>query len=90
MDQQDEKVLAPKVSGVPLKAGDTLTMLTSGGGGFGPPGQRDPDAVLRDVEDGIVSIESARRDYGVVIDQATLAIDHDETKRIRATLASGS
>ena len=90
MDQQDEKVLAPKVSGVPLKAGDTLTMLTSGGGGFGPSWQRDLDAVLRDVEDGIVSIESARRDYGVVIDQATLAIDHDETKRIRATLASGS
>ena len=38
-----------------------------GGGGYGDPRARDPQAVLRDVIDGYVSIEAAARHYGVVI-----------------------
>ncbi|MFQ5426937.1 MAG: hydantoinase B/oxoprolinase family protein, partial [Gaiellales bacterium] len=38
-----------------------------GGGGFGPPEERDAAAVLADVVDGHVSIEAAEREYGVVI-----------------------
>ena len=38
-----------------------------GGGGYYPPLERDPDAVLQDVVEGHVSIEAAERDYGVVI-----------------------
>ncbi|MFI4995257.1 MAG: hydantoinase B/oxoprolinase family protein [Hyphomicrobiales bacterium] len=44
-----------------------LSITSPGGGGFGDPFERDLDAVLRDVRDGIVSPEAAERDYGVVI-----------------------
>jgi N-methylhydantoinase B len=40
-----------------------------GGGGVGDPRERDPQAVLRDVVDGYVSIEAARELYGVRIKQ---------------------
>ena len=39
-----------------------------GGGGYGDPFARDPEAVLRDVIEGYVSLEAARRDYGAVIE----------------------
>jgi N-methylhydantoinase B len=38
-----------------------------GGGGYGPPFERDPQAVLDDVVNGYVSIEAAAASYGVVI-----------------------
>ena len=38
-----------------------------GGGGYGDPLERDPDAVLQDVLNGYVSIEAAAREYGVVV-----------------------
>jgi N-methylhydantoinase B len=38
-----------------------------GGGGYGDPFERDPRAVLDDVLNGYVSLEAARREYGVVI-----------------------
>ena len=49
----------------PLKPGDTVVMDAAGGGGYGDPRQRDPDAVARDLKEGKVSAESAQRDYGV-------------------------
>jgi N-methylhydantoinase B len=38
-----------------------------GGGGYGNPFERDPQAVLDDVLNGYVTLEAAARDYGVVI-----------------------
>ena len=38
-----------------------------GGGGYGPPFERDPQAVLDDVVNGYVSVEAAEASYGVVI-----------------------
>jgi N-methylhydantoinase B len=55
---------------------------TSGGGGWGDPRERDPQAVLRDVVDGLVSVEAARREYGVVISDNQL--DEEATARLRA------
>jgi N-methylhydantoinase B len=49
-------------------------IATAGGGGWGNPFDRDPELVRRDVIEGYVSIESAARDYGVVIDPQTLEI----------------
>ena len=51
-----------------LKAGDVLRIERSGGAGCGPPRERDPEAVRRDVADGYVSREAARERYGVVIE----------------------
>ena len=40
--------------------------VLAGGGGWGDPLERDPQAVLRDVRNEFVSVEAAREDYGVV------------------------
>lgn len=49
----------------PIAAGEIVRIMTGGGGGHGPPSERDPEAVRRDVREGYVSPEAARRDYGV-------------------------
>jgi N-methylhydantoinase B len=49
----------------PIAAGEVVRIMTGGGGGFGPPSEREPDAIRRDVREGYVSREAARRDYGV-------------------------
>jgi N-methylhydantoinase B len=54
-----EETLAGKSSGVRFRAGDALVMETSGGGGLGPPGERDADAVARDVAAGRVTTPAA-------------------------------
>ena len=58
-----------------VPAGTGAVIATAGGGGWGDPLQRDPKLVRQDVIEGYVSIESAARDYGVVIDPHTLEID---------------
>ena len=63
-----------KVNAHPLAAGSVVHLKTGGGGGFGPPGERDPERVRADVLDGYVSREAAERDYSVVLDDA-LAVD---------------
>ena len=55
------------------------------GGGVGAAFERSPEAVLDDVRQGYVSVERARRDYGVVVraenDEVTL--DPDATRELR-------
>jgi N-methylhydantoinase B len=66
----------------PAKTGDRCTLVTAGGGGYGNPLERNPDSVLQDVLDGYVSLESARKDYAVVIEGNT--INQEETTRLRS------
>ncbi|MEM1045499.1 MAG: hydantoinase B/oxoprolinase family protein [Pseudomonadota bacterium] len=47
-----------------VKAGETLILETPGGGGFGPPDERTPEALTRDVESGLVSPDAAKAIYG--------------------------
>lgn len=70
-----------------LAPGEKVLGIDQGGGGFGDPKRRDPERVLRDVEDGLVSSEAARDVYGVVIvgsrgDDA-LAVDTEATALLR-------
>jgi N-methylhydantoinase B len=64
--------------------GDVVEFQSAGGGGYGDPWQRDPEAVETDVRNGYVSIEKAREDYGVVVDPATLQADLAATKKLRS------
>jgi N-methylhydantoinase B len=48
----------------PIAAGERVRIMTGGGGGFGPPADRDAATVRRDVAEGYVTPEAARRDYG--------------------------
>ncbi|MBM3677047.1 MAG: hydantoinase B/oxoprolinase family protein, partial [Actinobacteria bacterium] len=50
---------------VRLEPGETLVGHTCGGGGYGPPSERDPERVAADVREGWVSAERAREVYGV-------------------------
>jgi N-methylhydantoinase B len=58
-------------SNVPLRRGDVFRKPSAGGGGLGDPLERDPKLVLEDAIDGYVTIERAKKDYGVVV----IAID---------------
>ena len=62
---------------------DAIQLHLPGGGGFGDPRARDPQSVRDDVLDGLITVEEARRDYGVVID-ARGEIDLAETARLRS------
>jgi N-methylhydantoinase B len=50
---------------IPVESGYIIE--TGGGGGFGPPGERDPQRVLDDVRSGYVTAAAASADYGVVV-----------------------
>jgi N-methylhydantoinase B len=70
-----------------LVPGERLLGHHAGGGGFGSPLERDPDAVLHDCREGYVSLEAAREIYGVVIERAadgSLTLDLAATERLRA------
>jgi len=56
-------------SDFPVNTGDIFARPTAGGGGFGDPLERDPEMVLNDVIDDYVSIERAKIDYGVIIEE---------------------
>jgi N-methylhydantoinase B len=67
------------------KAGEIVFSRKQGGGGWGKPFERDPEAVRLDVLNELVSIERAARDYGVVIDKESLKVDLEATRARRAT-----
>ncbi len=54
-----------------------------GGGGYGDPKERSIDLVRKEVRNGIISVESAKEDYGVVIDSKTFTVDTKVTKALR-------
>jgi N-methylhydantoinase B len=82
-----ERELTAKVT-MTMRKGDVFVHEQPGPGGWGDPLERDPARVLRDVTNELVSVESARDDYGVVVDPATLTVDQAATARRRAELRS--
>jgi len=50
-----ERPLRPKVAGVRLRQDDTVTIVTPGAGGYGPPAERDPGSVARDEREGKIA-----------------------------------
>ena len=79
----DERRLAPMSDGNVLRRGDVLRLSTSGGGGWGHPWDRPVERVRRDVLAGVVSVDAARTDYGVVVD-ADGTLDLPATEALRA------
>jgi N-methylhydantoinase B len=79
--------LPGKVSGFPVRVGDLVLLQSSGGGGYGDPLERDPEAVARDVAEGVVSVEKAERVYGVIL--AGGRVDQEATRRQRLEIGAG-
>ena len=66
-----------------IEAGDTITVRTPGGGGYGDPLERDPALVARDVGRGYYTVEAAAKLFDVVLDPETLAVDEAATAERR-------
>jgi len=71
-----------KASAMPIKANTIITTYTGGGGGFEPPLERDANSVLYDVINKYVTIERAKEDYGVIINNK-FEINNEETLKLR-------
>ncbi len=82
-DTEKEHFLGTVFSNIPVVQGDSFIRPSAGGGGLGDPLERNPELVLEDVIDGYVSIDRARKDYGVIItckDEDNLEYELDEDK----------
>lgn len=71
-----------------LRLGDEFRYVLPGGGGWGDPLERDPNSVMRDVRNGIVSLGVAEREYGVVIDCRSWCVSAEASKALRTHMKS--
>jgi N-methylhydantoinase B len=78
-DVQNSKVRQQR-----LKPGDCLNLRAGGGGGFGPPHERDTARVADDVKQGYISAQSARDNYRVSV-TADYKVNEGETRKLRST-----
>jgi N-methylhydantoinase B len=76
--KENEKFLGAIFSNLKVTEGDSFTRPSAGGGGLGDPLERDINQVLEDVIDDYVSLERAKKDYGVIINEIDKEIDHFE------------
>lgn len=85
---RDGKVIwdGGRISNFRLKKGDIVSIRSGGGGGWGDPLERDPNLVLHDYMNGLITPEIAREKYGVVIDVSKLTVDYEATKKLRKEL----
>ncbi|HEY7034872.1 MAG TPA: hydantoinase B/oxoprolinase family protein [Thermomicrobiales bacterium] len=67
VERDGELIPVPSKASIPLQKGDRLIVETAGGGGYGPPAERDPLAVAEDVANGFLSAEEAREAYGAAV-----------------------
>ena len=67
-----------------IRKGDVFRHVLAGGGGWGDPLERDPQAVLRDVRNEFLSPRTAEADYGVIVDTAAWRVDAAATAKRRA------
>jgi len=81
-----EAIVGNKVEDIEVEAGDMLHFITWGGGGWGDPFDRDPAIVAREIRQGLLTVEGARR-YGVVI-AADGSVDAAATDALRTTMRS--
>lgn len=87
-DTGEQRPAAPefgsKADDVALNAGEVISQLTAGGGGWGDPTRRDPALVAADVLAGYVSVGAAAETYLVAID-GNGAVDNAATAELRAS-----
>jgi N-methylhydantoinase B/oxoprolinase/acetone carboxylase alpha subunit len=66
------KVGQPRVIRAVSRRVATLAVAASGGGGYGDARERDPELVLADVRDGLLTVAEAEQLYGVVVEPDSL------------------
>ncbi len=83
--ESEHRVLPSKFT-TTIKRGDIFRHEIAGPGGWGDPLEREPWRVVRDLRNELISPESARRDYGVVVNLSAWTVDESETRRLRARM----
>jgi N-methylhydantoinase B len=78
-----EQALHAKLT-MTLRSGQVFRHELPGAGGWGDPLDRALDGVAKDLRDGLVTVEGAKRDYGVVASGDPPAIDVAATEALRA------
>jgi N-methylhydantoinase B len=73
----------PAAGEVLVRDGERIVSYSSGGGGYGPPTEREVDRVVHDVREGYVSAERARAVYGVALADDG-SVDEAATRELRA------
>lgn len=73
----------PACAQIRVRDGERIIAVSAGGGGYGPPLQRDPTRVAHDVSEGLVSIARAREVYGVALASGGV-VDEASTRQARA------
>jgi N-methylhydantoinase B len=81
-----ENRLLPSKLTMIIKRGDVFRHEVAGAGGWGDPLERDPAAVLRDLKNEMISLETAAEAYGVIVDPKTRTVDEAATERCRAEI----
>jgi N-methylhydantoinase B len=76
----------PSKFNIQIHTGDVFRHMLAGGGGHGDPFERDPQAVLDDVRNELVSTQAAAVDYGVVVDSVLWQVDEKATAALRERL----
>ncbi|QMW67301.1 hydantoinase B/oxoprolinase family protein [Mumia sp. ZJ1417] len=86
----NERVVDALADAEPVRAGESIRIRTTGGGGWGDPLDRDPESVVRDVRWEKVSAEGAHDDYAVVLTGSgdDLGYDAAATAALRAERAA--
>lgn len=63
--------------------GEIYMICQGSGGGYGDVLERDPQLVMKDLAEDLMSHENARDLYKVVYDERTLVVDEDATRKLR-------
>lgn len=79
-----QTILPNKIEELAVEADDVLHFITWGGGGWGDPLDRDPELVGKEIVQGLVTVEGARR-YGVVASERG-NVDAEATSSLRASM----
>lgn len=81
-----EKVVK-KANHVPIAPHTIVRCYTAGGGGYGPPWERDPQRVIDDLLDGYITRQAAEAVYGLRFQNGAADIDVEATRQARHQLA---
>jgi len=88
-DGEHSPPMASKMVGIKLARGQRVRLETPGGGGYGPPTERDPTAVTEDVRLGYVTPGAARDHYGCIVSSQGV-LDPEATRKTRAAMRATS
>ena len=88
LHHSEEEEVLPTMISTSLKANEVIYHRQAGGGGWGDPMERDPQAVARDVKNGRISIGKAREAYSVIMGE-DFEIDMDRTAELRREMSGG-